>query len=409
MLKHIIVSQGYKCGVIGTIGFDVCNNKVYEAHYSLPPARLLYRYFREMVDNGAEYCVVEATSQALAQDRIRGERFAVGVFTNLTRDHLDYHGDMESYFNAKAKLFTMCDNAVICVDEDYGKRLAEMIKNGMGEVSEGQNSPYREFCPSDFLKYGRRPRVPCKVTTFSSDRAALKLNMFGGFNLQNAGLAVEAAAVLGFDKAVSAEALANFGGVSGRCEVVYSGVINSHNVTVICDYAHTEDALEKILSASRQKSDDTKSLYGDFVSSELCIITLFGATGERDKGKRKPIGALLSRMSDYTVLTSDNPNFEDPDDIISQVLEGFADSPSQGAYAVYPDRGEAVVHACKMAAELAVNNNVVLLLCGKGHERYQTIRGDFVPFDECAIATREMSKYCWGESGGGGKLEPSTL
>ncbi len=362
VIRFMLEEMGHKTGSIGTIGYDVCG-KVYEAHLTTPRQMDLYRYFAEMVENGAEYCVMEASSQALAQYRICSEQFECSVFTNLTQDHLDYHGTMENYYQAKKMLFDMSKRAVVNVDGDYGKRLAAEL--------EIPTVTYSTEGKADYFAAGIKSRnsgISYWLSSKADEKAYhIDFRMPGRFNVANSMAAVAVCEQLGFDIEDCVKAVQKCTGVRGRSEVIYDG-----DFTVICDYAHTEDALRKILSTIR-----------GFASHR--IICLFGAAGERDDTKRKAMGETVAELADYAVVTSDNPRFEDPVKIIDQVMEGILlhDIP----YSVYVDRLEAI----KFALSKAEKGDVVVL-CGKGHETYQVIGNDYQDFDEHKIVAEIMNK-----------------
>jgi len=361
LIKHILETQGSKVASIGTVGYDVVG-KIYEAKLTVPRQTELYKLFREAVDNGAEYCVVEASSQALAQDRFGEEVFAFecAVFTNLTQDHLDWHGTMENYFLAKRALFDMTKSAVVCIDDKYGEKLVKYIQSEY-------DYPVLTYSAKDFAdSYAVNIKSSGAGVSywFSSAKEEksfpLKLAMPGLYNVANSIAAISACVQLGIplDKAVGA--LENFKGVRGRSEVIYDG-----EFTVICDYAHTEDALVKILSSIKQ-----------FTTGGSRLICVFGAPGERDVAKRPLMGKAADKHADYIIITSDNPRFEDENEIIEQVAAGIKNTP----FEKFTDRKEAIHAAVKIARK-----GDIIALCGKGHETYQAIRGEDLPFDEREI------------------------
>lgn len=358
LIKHILNESGRKCGCIGTAGYDVCG-KVYEAHLTTPYQFDLYGYFREMADNGAEYCAMEASSQALSQSRFVGETFECGIFTNLTQDHLDWHGTMENYYLAKKSLFACCKAAVINVDDPWGKRLYDELSAEGGirltAISEKEMTDVSACRVT--LKSGG---VSYMLTDKRSEQAfPVSIPMPGDFNVMNSMGAAAACVEAGLPIREAIAGLNTVTGVCGRAEVLYDG-----DYTVICDYAHTEDGLEKTLSAIKR-----------FVKGRLIVV--FGAAGERDAGKRPGMGRCVSGYADIAVVTSDNPRFEDQQSIIDQVLSGFEGSCEVHSYV---DRLEAI----KFAVSLAKKDDVIAL-CGKGHEEYQVIGDDYMPFSEHKI------------------------
>lgn len=354
---------GHKTGVIGTLGTDTGNGLVYSHNGppTTPEPRRMYGLFKEMADGGAEYCFIEASSQALAQYRFAAERFTTAAFTNLTRDHLDYHGTMENYFAAKKSLFDMCENAVINADDEYGAQIAEYCREkGINTVTVSADSDKEADYFAEFVKLSAD-----KSEFILTDRAAeksypVRFAMTGRYNVTNAVTAAVMVKLTGnfpLDEIVCA--LEKVSGVSGRLETLYSG-----EFTVIRDYAHTEDALEKLLSTLRPIPKGR-------------IICVFGAAGDRDKGKRPAMGKTAAKYSDYLIVTTDNPGFEDPRATIDGVCEGI---PEGMQFECFVDREKAVIHAL----ELAKSGDLVVL-CGKGHEDYQIIKGEYLHFDEKEI------------------------
>ncbi|MCR4780902.1 MAG: UDP-N-acetylmuramoyl-L-alanyl-D-glutamate--2,6-diaminopimelate ligase [Ruminiclostridium sp.] len=358
LIKHILNESGHKCGCIGTAGYDVCG-RTYEAHLTTPYQFELYRYFREMADNGAEYCAMEASSQALSQSRFVGEVFECGIFTNLTQDHLDWHGTMENYYQAKKSLFRCCKAAVINVDDPWGKRLYDELSAEenirLTALSEREMTDV-SACAIELKSGG----VTYTLADKRSEQAfTVSIPMPGDFNVMNSMGAAAACVEAGLNLREAVAGLNTSKGVCGRAEVLYDG-----DYTVICDYAHTEDGLEKTLSAVKR-----------FVKGRLIVV--FGAAGERDAGKRPGMGRCVSRYADIAVVTSDNPRFEDQQSIIDQVLSGF-----EGGCEVHSfvDRLEAIKYAVSLAEK-----DDVIALCGKGHEEYQVIGDDYMPFSEHRI------------------------
>ncbi|MCL1903869.1 MAG: UDP-N-acetylmuramoyl-L-alanyl-D-glutamate--2,6-diaminopimelate ligase [Oscillospiraceae bacterium] len=362
LIKHILENRGHKTGFIGTTHYDVCNSdgSVYESKLSTPRQDELYKLFAEMNNNDVEFCVMEASSQALDQFRIGGETFEAGVFTNLTQDHLDWHKTMENYYKAKKTLFHMCRVAVIFKDDQYGKRL-------INEIQSEINIPVISYSvndPADF--YGINIKTESAgVSYWLNDSRGeksfkFKLAMPGMFNVANSLAAIAACNALGVDTGEGVEALKDCTGVRGRCEVIHDG-----EFTVLCDYAHTTDALAKILTCVNQ-------------FAKRRVICLFGAAGERDADKRPSMGATAAKYSDYLIITSDNPRFESPEKIIEEVKEGIGlnDIPCKS----FTDRREAIEFALS-----EVKKDDIIVLCGKGHETYQVIGDEYQPFDEREI------------------------
>ena len=361
ILRHF----GEQVGVIGTLGTDTGKGLQY-AHSgppTTPEPRRLYSLFREMADIGTKYCFIEASSQALAQYRFAAEHFTAAAFTNLTQDHLDYHGTMEDYYLAKRSLFDMCGRAVLNIDDEYGVRTAEYCREN--------NIPYvttSVFGTADH--YTEQVKLsPSGAEFYLTDRAAkktypVKLSMTGYYNVSNAIQAALICESLGFPLWKCLEALSEIKGVGGRLETLYSG-----DFTVIRDYAHTPDGLEKLLSTLKPVAKKR-------------LIVLFGAAGERDATKRPMMGRICAEYGDHLIVTSDNPAHEDPQSIIDMVTEGI---PEGTEYVQLADRGEALRYALDM-----LQSGDLLALCGKGHEDYQIIGGEYVPFDEKELTEKYL-------------------
>lgn len=364
IIKHILNTLGHKTGSIGTIGIDL-GGVMKESDHDIPttPRQMdLYGDFAAMVENGTEYCVMETSSQALAQYRLSDEHFLCGVFTNLTQDHLDYHGTMENYYKAKKMLFKMSDRAIINIDDKYGQRLLKEL--------DCEKYSYSVKDSADFYSVNIKRRNSGVGYWLSSrvDEKSFPIDFAipGDFNVGNSMAAVAACVSLGFDINSCVEALKSFKGVRGRGEVIW----HDENVTVLCDYAHTPDALEKFLTSVKS-----------FVSGK--IICVFGAAGERDETKRYDMGRIVAELADYSVITSDNPRFEDQEKIISQVKEGTESLTTP--FKTFIDRREAIEFALSIA-----RSGDIVALCGKGHENYQVIGNDYMHFDEREIVAEIM-------------------
>ena len=351
---------GHKTGVIGTLGTDTGSGLVYshEGPPTTPEPRRLYELFRQMAEENTEFCFIEASSQALAQHRFAAENFAAGAFTNLTRDHLDYHKTMENYFAAKRSLFDMCGYAVVNIDDEYGAKTADYCRENnipLKTVSVNDKADYY----TEFVKlYSDRSEF---VLTDRDGKKSypVRFAMTGNYNVLNAVTAAVMIHLMGFPMDEVIQALEKIRGVSGRLETLYSG-----EFTVIRDYAHTEDGLEKLLAALKPLTKNR-------------LICVFGAAGERDAGKRPDMGKAAAAYSDVLIVTTDSPRHEDPQQTIDDVVKGI---PEGVPHEEFTDRKEAVIRAL----ELAESGDVVAL-CGKGHEDYQAIGDVYHHFDEKEI------------------------
>ncbi len=353
LIKEMIeAATGEPVGFIGTNGCDV-GRGMEPGERTTPDACDLHRMFRDMEKNGCRWAVMEVSSHSLSLDRVHGIEFEAGVFTNLTHDHLDFHGTMESYFEAKAKLFTMCRKAVVNIDDKWGEKLMERIK--CPAVTYSTEKDEADLTAKN-IRLGEKGSNFCVLSVGRLWRAQLPIP--GMFSVYNALAAVGAGTALGLGEKEMADALKNTKGVKGRAEVVDL----NRDYTVIIDYAHTPDALKNIITALRP-----------VVRGRL--ITVFGCGGDRDKTKRPEMGRIAGELSDYAIVTSDNPRNEAPGDIINDILPGL--ETSGGEYAVIENRREAI----RAALGLARAGDVVLL-AGKGHETYQIIKGRSYDFDE---------------------------
>lgn len=360
MLYHILRQTGHSCGLIGTVESRlddrvlVAPNDDKLANMTTPDPAQLYRLLAQMRDGGATYAVMEVTSHALALSKTAPLHFARGVFTNLTPDHLDFHGDMDAYFAEKCKLFTQCEGAVIACYSPYGQRLADSLDCPLWRVDEvsvrepvkkGSEGVTFTLCPPD--------APPMQVY----------LPVPGDFSVENGALAAMTAMSLGLDANAVCGALSTFGGVRGRMERVDTG---HRDFAVFLDYAHTPDALEKLLMTVR----------GFRLSGER-ITVLFGCGGDRDRSKRAQMGRIASRLSDFVILTSDNCRGERPEDILRDILKGVD---KEKPHVVIPDREQAIRYAVKTARK-----GDILLLAGKGHESYEIRGRERLAFSERAI------------------------
>ena len=365
LLRDILEGAGRQTGLIGTV-MQIVGGVETEAVRTTPEAIDLQSTFREMVDAGDSACVMEVSSHALALGRCDGVDFEVGVFTNLSQDHLDFHSDMEDYFGAKRLLFeSRPGHSVVNVDDEYGRRLAAEFEAVSFSV-EGRQADYVasgiEFDPA-----GSRFTLD---TPDGSFRATVRLP--GRFNVSNAVAAVAAAVCLGVEPDVAVAGLASAGPVAGRLEPVDEG----QEFSVLVDYAHTPDSLENVLEAVRELSRGR-------------VITVVGAGGDRDRTKRPLMGRAAAEGSDLVVVTSDNPRSEEPEAILAEVLEGV---PAEREQIVEVDRFEAIGRAIA-----AAEPGDVVLVAGKGHEQGQEFAdGRKVPFDDREVAREHLRMRAGG-------------
>ena len=366
LMQSIFEAAGVRCGLMGTVTYRIGDREV-AATRTTPEAPEVQAFMREMVDAGCGACVMEVSSHALAMHRVDGIRFAAGVFTNLTRDHLDFHQDMESYFAAKRRLFEMLPAdapAVVNIDDPRGQSLTEVAAwpvtyaiNRDADVTPGPLAFGLDGLTFDI----RMPQGTAHVTS----------SLVGRPNVYNILAATGTTAWIGIRIREIQEGLRKLAGVPGRFEVVSSA---ADDITVIVDYAHTDDALRNLLETARPLASRR-------------LITVFGAGGDRDKTKRPLMGMVAARLSDEVVITSDNPRSEDPVRIIDEVKLGAEPESRQGKAEVLTivDRAEAIRHAVERATE-----GDIVLIAGKGHEKYQEIDGRVTPFDDVAVAREAL-------------------
>ena len=361
LIKKILEEAGKRVGIIGTneiiVGKDAVG--IVSSTPTTPNSLELRKIFKKMLEMGAEYAVMEVSSHALDLYRVYGLNYDVGVFTNLTRDHLDYHKTMENYFLAKSKLFDISKIGVINNDDEYGKRLEDMVS--CKKITVGTNN-------ADILC--RDIEIDEKGSAFTvkygEKRARAELNISGMFSVYNALCAIGAGLSAGVDFDTVIRGLGKAAGVKGRLERVPTDT----DYTVIIDYAHTPDGLENVLSA-----------INSFKKGRL--ISVFGCGGDRDATKRPIMGDIGTRLSDIAIITSDNPRTENPNKIIDEITAGI----KEGRYEVIPDRREAIGYALSIA-----ENGDIVLLAGKGQETYQILGKDKIHFDEREIVKEFLEK-----------------
>jgi UDP-N-acetylmuramoyl-L-alanyl-D-glutamate--2,6-diaminopimelate ligase len=357
LLESVFSAAGLVSGVIGTTGAKIAGEPVPLAR-TTPEAPDLHRLFAAMRDRGVTTVAMEVSSHALAQGRLGGIRFDVAAFTNLSQDHLDFHPDMESYFETKAALFTpaRAAAAAIGIDDEHGRRLRAV-----------------STVPS--LTYGLPSDADVRATDVAADTAGVSFRvgelvvsspLLGTFNVLNCLCALAVCRLVGIPDDATATGIAALPGVPGRVEPVDEG----QDFLVVVDYAHTPDSIQTVLAAAR-----------DVASGR--VIVVFGCGGDRDRGKRPLMGAAATSHADLTVITSDNPRSEDPLGIIAEIEPGAREG--GGRYVVEPDRRAAI----RLAVRGAAGGDVVVI-AGKGHEQGQTFDGWTDPFDDRTAAAQEL-------------------
>lgn len=368
LIHHLMVSSWRRAGLIGTVRYQV-GDEIRDAPHTTPESTDLQELLGEMRDADCRGAVMEVSSHGLAQHRVDAIRFAAGVFTNLSQDHLDYHKTMEGYFLAKRRLFEMMDGqgemgngrpaAIVNRDDRHGERLAKDHFPNLRMVTYGMGAQC-DFRASD-------PKMDFNGMTFSlaleGRRVLVRLPLIGRFNMYNAVAALAAAHSIGLNFREAVKHLESAPQVPGRLESVGDRKINFR---VYVDYAHTPDALENALKTVRDLEPRR-------------LIAVFGCGGDRDRTKRPLMGAAAERLADLAILTSDNPRTEDPEGIIAETRAGMKGN----RVLVIADRRAAIAEAIRIAGE-----RDIVIIAGKGHEPYQEIDGVRHPFDDRLVATQ---------------------
>ncbi|MCB6366245.1 UDP-N-acetylmuramoyl-L-alanyl-D-glutamate--2,6-diaminopimelate ligase [Intestinibacillus massiliensis] len=359
LVKHILEAQGHKVGLIGT-NQNLIGSEPIETERTTPESYELHALFARMRDAGCTHVVMEVSSHSLVLHRVHGIHYAVGAFTNLTQDHLDFHKTMEGYRRAKALLFSVCGKGVINLDDPAaGKMIADAkcpVLTFSAESDDASLSAKNIELRADGVDF---------ICAMEGSLARVHLGIPGMFSVHNALTALGTAVALGVPLERAAAALADASGVKGRAEVVPVPA----DYTVLIDYAHSPDGVENILNAVRGFSKGR-------------VVALFGCGGDRDRTKRPKMGAIAARLADFCIVTSDNPRTEDPDAIIADILAGMQDSKTPRE--VICDRREAI----RWALAHAKKGDTVVLM-GKGHETYQEVNHVKHHLDE----REEVQKY----------------
>ena len=366
LIKYIVEQSMRLCGLIGTVQY-VIGDKSIPAWRTTPEAPDLQDLLWQMRSAGCRAAVMEVASHALVQERTRGVEFDVAVFTNLTQDHLDYHKTMDAYFEAKTRLFTGLKQqpkkkgkAVINLDDRYGAMLVKRCEKEIPVITYGVgvHADYR----------ASNVRIDFNGTSYQLDAGGksylVRLPLIGQFNVYNSLAALAAASVMGVDVRSGVLALSNATAVPGRLEAVPA----QRQFRIFVDYAHTDDALLNVIKTCRELNPAR-------------LIVVFGCGGNRDKTKRPRMGAVVDEYATYSIVTSDNPRKEKPEDIIEDIKPGM----KRGNYEVIVDRREAIFKAVAMAQP-----RDIILIAGKGHETYQEFADHTAPFDDAAVAREAL-------------------
>ncbi len=358
LIESILQESSKKCAVIGTVNYRI-GGKILPSKNTTPGIVDNQRYLAQMAQEHVSCCAMEVSSHALEQGRVEGIGFHTAVFTNLTGDHMDYHLNMENYFQAKSKLFVNLPAksfAVINVDDPYGKRLIDATK---AKVVTFGITHTADIMASDI-------KLSLSGSTFSvkfpQGKMMMRSSLIGRHNIYNILAAVGACLCGGVTPEKIEDALEHFSAVPGRLEQIDEG----RPFPVFIDYAHTEDALKNVLTNLK-------------IVSNARIILVFGCGGDRDKTKRPKMGLVAGKLADFSILTSDNPRSEDPQSIIDQIIAGF----KTDNYTVILDREKAIAKAMSLAKK-----EDIVLIAGKGHEDYQIFKDKTIPFDDREVARR---------------------
>ena len=370
LIQHICEKAGVRCGLIGTVRYQL-GERVLPAARTTPESLDLQKLLAQIVNAGCRAATMEVSSHALAQDRTRGLEWDVAVFTNLTQDHLDFHGTMKNYFESKLKLFSQLDSqqkkrkpiAVINIDDRYGEQILGKIDKSISLITYGMGAR-ADFRASNY-------RMEFGGTSYQLDARGksylVRIPLIGRFNVANSLAALAAANAMGIGVREAVLSLGKSPQVPGRLEMVPA----KRQFQIFVDYAHTPDALLNVLKTLRELEPRR-------------LIVVFGCGGDRDREKRPLMAQVVDLNADYAIITSDNPRKEDPAAIISYVERGFRSSD----YEKIIDRAEAIARAIALAQP-----RDIVLIAGKGHETYQEFADHTVPFDDIQVARRALENH----------------
>ncbi|ENZ01946.1 UDP-N-acetylmuramyl-tripeptide synthetase [Clostridium thermobutyricum] len=363
MIKSILENAGKKVGLIGTIANYIGDEKL-DTERTTPESLELHELFSKMVKENVEFCVMEISSHSLELDRVYGIRFQSGLFTNLTRDHLDFHKTFENYYKAKFKLFPRSEQSIINIDTDWGKRVVEDLE--ALDIKNYKTYSLKEgnIIAKDIVEHGMDTKF---TVDLDGEKEEMLLPIPGNYNIYNALGAILACKNAGLKLREIKEGLKDVS-VPGRCERVMKNINLPYEILI--DYAHTPDGLLNILETCRE-----------FTKGRL--ISVFGCGGDRDKLKRPEMGDIGTRLSDIAIITSDNPRTEDEESIIEDIIKGV----KEGEYIKITNRREAI----KKALEIAKKDDVILI-AGKGHETYQILKTGKIHFDEREVIEEILKK-----------------
>lgn len=395
LLETLIRKAGGRPGVIGTVNYRY-DGKVLPAAHTTPPPETLQRLLREMADSGVTHVIMEVSSHALEQKRVAGLSFDVALFTNLSRDHLDFHGDMESYFASKKRLFAEYlkpGGVAVVLDalagDPWGGRLLAEVAGGGGKAGEKQPTLLRcGIGKGEVALKTARQELAGLTLELAVPQGSVEIHspLVGEFNIRNLLGVAAVGSALGYAPAVIAQGLSEAQGAPGRLE----RVVSASGIEVFVDYAHTPDALENILHTLRRLAKGR-------------LVVVFGCGGDRDQGKRPQMGAIAGRLADVAVVTSDNPRSEEPGAIIAAIEQGLRTTPMErrplAMLQSHPTlRGYEVIPGRKAAIRAAIwhaNPGDIVVICGKGHEDYQIIGTTRLFFDDRLVAQEMLALIRW--------------
>lgn len=366
LIKEMLESLGHKVGLIGT-NENVVGNTHYSSQRTTPDAYQLHGLLKKMMTEHCTHVVMEVSSHGLVQHRTAGLAFDVGIFTNLTQDHLDYHETMDAYKEAKARLFLQSHCSIYNIDDPIGVELS--LRDTADSLTYSQHQKSATLCSDNAIFSTTGISF---LAVHGSQSAPLSLGIPGTFSLYNALATLTCGLALGYPLATLCPHFSTMKGVKGRVEVVPTPC----DFTVMIDYAHTPDALDNVLSMAKQLTTGR-------------IICLFGCGGNRDQSKRPLMAKVAEQWADILVITSDNPRFEDPEHILSHIVHGLSPSLLQEnqRLKIIPNRKEGIFTALSLGT-----SGDLVILAGKGHECYQEIQGEHLPFDERQIVSEYFSK-----------------
>ncbi len=370
MLKHILEDADISCEVIGTLNCSSFSekNETASTNFTTPDPEELYPMLQRISGAGKQYVIMETSSHALKLCKLDPISFEIGIFTNLTEDHLDFHGAMEDYFKSKRRLFDKCKLGIINTDDAFGKRIAESASCEKRTCSASEIADFYAINVKNFAVDGYEYEIES-----GGDTTRIKCKVPGDFSVMNSMQAAAAALTLGVDKDIIERSFESFSGVKGRLEK--ADVSGGRDLAVFIDYAHTPDALQKVLDTLNSFKKDGQR-----------VVVVFGCGGDREREKRALMGKIATDSADLAIITSDNPRSEDPNQILNDILCGCEDA---GNFVLIPKRRDAIEYVIATSRQ-----RDIILLAGKGHEDYEIDATGRHPFDEREVLRIALDRYC---------------